>query len=300
MKTFRIVILLTIGIMLTPGTPSSRSAVVFTDDTGTTLSLSSPARRVVPLYGAFLEMLMAIGAGDSIVARTRADSVIPGARHLPSVGTHMKPNLELIVSAKPDLVVLTTSQKGRISEILHLEKLGIPVAAFNPTDFESIFSTMIRLGIATGHEHEARMKVEEMRTKLRTFGEIVQKSGRKYTAFFEVREQPLTAAGTDSIVNQILQAAGLENIVKTPRKFIQFSVETLLSEDPDYYIIQKGPMNPNPSDPRSRPHIQRLKAVRENRVLIVDEYLFSRPGPSCVEAVGFLVERIYGARESVK
>lgn len=272
----------------------SYGSVVFQDDSGSTVNLPTPARRVVPLYGAFLEMLINIGAKETVVARTAADEAIPGVKELPSVGTHMKPNLELILAVKPDLIVLTTSQKSRLSEIAHLEKRGIPIAAFNPTDFETIFSTMIRLGIATGHESEAKAKVQELKERLKALKEIAEKNGKGYKAFFEVREQPLTGAGTDSIVNEILKAAGLDNIVKTPKKFIQFSVEALLSEDPDYYIVQKGPMNPNPSDPRERPHIQRLRAVRENRILIVDEYLFSRPGPNCVDAVELLVKKIYG------
>jgi iron complex transport system substrate-binding protein len=67
-------------------------------------------------------------------------------------------------------------------------------------------------------------------------------------------------------------------------------------EDPDVYIVQKGPMNRNPSLPSERTHFDRLKAIREERVLFVDELIFSRPGPRCVDGVELLAAKLYPER----
>lgn len=269
-------------------------AVSFTDDTGRTIYLKNPAKRIIPLYGAFLEMLFAIHAGHTVIARTAADSYFESAKNLPSVGTHMRPNIELIISMRPDLVIQTVSQRRRLPEMASIEEAGIPVAAFAPKDFKSIFDTMRTFGKITGHEKEAHEVTERLRLKLNKLKKYVRKQHKKYTVFFEVREAPLTAAGRNSIVQKILEAAGLENVVTVNRKLVRFNIETLIAKNPDYYIIQKGPMNRNPTPLSMRPHFKLLNATKKNRVFIVDEFLFSRPGPRCVDAVEFLVSHIYG------
>ncbi|MCX5891814.1 MAG: hypothetical protein NTW80_02390 [Deltaproteobacteria bacterium] len=44
-------------------------------------------------------------------------------------------------------------------------------------------------------------------------------------------------------------------------------------------------MNRSPEDIYARPYFQELRAVQAKRVLVVDEGLFSRPGPRSAEAV---------------
>src|SRR5512137_1316527 len=91
-------ILFVLGILtLMPGTALS---VQIMDDMGHELTLQEPAKRVIPLYGAFAEMLYAIGAGKEVVARTQADQFPPEIVKLPSVGTHMRPNEEMIIGLK--------------------------------------------------------------------------------------------------------------------------------------------------------------------------------------------------------
>jgi len=265
----------------------------FVDDTGKVVQLSKPAQRVVPLYGAFLEMLFAIGAGHHVVARTKADAYFEPALSLPSVGTHMKPNVELIISLQPDLVIATVAQERRCPELARIADAGIPVAAFAPKNFEMIFNTMKRLGIAVGMLEEAETTVNNLRKKLKNVRSHAARLGRKYTVFYEVRKSPLTAAGRASIVNEILSVAGLVNIVDVNKKLVQYSVEALLAKDPDFYIVQRGPMNPHPGSLDKRPHFRLLRAVREGRIIVVDEFLFSRPGPRCVKAAELLVSEIY-------
>jgi iron complex transport system substrate-binding protein len=74
---------------------------------------------------------------------------------------------------------------------------------------------------------------------------------------------------------------------------VQYSIEALLLEDPDVYILQTGPMNRSPMDPRERIHFKRLRAVRSQRVLRVDEHLYSRPGPRAVDAVEELARALH-------
>ena len=92
------------------------------------------------------------------------------------------------------------------------------------------------------------------------------------------------AAGMGGISSEILALAGGENVVSDSKKLVRFSEEALIAADPDVYLIQQGPMNPAPTPLDERAHYKGLRAVREGRVLVVDEDRFARPGPRALDA----------------
>ena len=285
------ILVMALAAGLTPA--ASAAAIRVTDDAGQAIELREPARRVIPLYGAFAEMLYAVGAGGQVAARTQADRVPPGIERLPSVGTHMRPNVELIIGLKPDLVVQSSSRREANPELDRLREAGIPVAVFSPASLEDIFLTMMRLGLLTGNEESAARVVQELRRRLDDIRGRVAAVPNPRTVFFETRAEPLTTAGEGSIVHRIIEAAGGRNAVSSERGIVQFNFEALLLADPDVYVVQKGPMNRNPIPPEKRHHFERLRCVREGRVVFVDELMVSRPGPRSVDAVEELARAIY-------
>jgi iron complex transport system substrate-binding protein len=270
--------------------------VSVTDDLGQTITLAAPAQRVIPLYGAFTEVLSTIGAGNQLVARTEADQETPEILHLPAVGTHMRPNVEMIIALKPDLVIQSASRLMASPEIQRVIDAGIPVAVFAPNTFAEIFHTMERLGILTGRETAARDLVGQMTRRLASVQQHLAGVSRRLRVFFEVRAEPLSAAGRESLVQEILDAVNVENVVTVNKAIVSMDLERLLVENPDVYVVQRGPMNRNPVDPRERQHFDRIRAIQEGKVIFVEEPLYSRPGPRCVDAVEQLAAALYPDR----
>ena len=250
------------------------------DDRGQTITLAQPPPRIISLYGGLTEVLVALGLGPQVVARTQGDDCLKG---LPTVGTHLQPNVEMILALRPDLVVQGGVPKG-LPALKRLEAEGLVVAMFAPRDFHGLFSVIKRLGILTGQSPAAAALIGSMQEKLAAVARRV--AGRRPPlVFFEVRYHNLLAAGRGSLVHDIITRAGGENILTTPQKLISFSLEALIQADPEVYVIQQGPMNRSPEDIYARPHFQELQAVRQGRVLMVEESLFSRPGPRAANAV---------------
>ena len=250
------------------------------DDRGRTVALTLPPQRIISLYGGLTEVLAVLGLAPRVVARTQGDDCL---KDIPTVGTHLQPNVEMILALRPDLVVQGGVPKG-LPALKRLEAEGIPVAMFAPRDFPGLFTVIQRLGTLTGQSQASRAVVLAMQEKLEEVARRVagQKPPR---VFYEVRYHNLLAAGRGSIVHDIITRAGGENILKIPQKLTAFSLEALVQADPEVYIIQQGPMNRSPEDIYARPHFQELKAVQQGRVLVVEESLFSRPGSRSAEAV---------------
>lgn len=278
---------LILAMQLAAGGAAGAASTV-SDDRGRALSVGPPPKRIVSLYGGLTEILLALGAGPQLVARTQGDEAVPG---IPAVGTHLQPNVEMIVALKPDLVVQGEVRKA-FPALLRLEKEGLKVALFAPRDFAGLFATIERLGLLTGREAEARELLGRLEERLQAVARRV--AGRRPPrVFFEVRHHQLLAAGRDSIVHDVITRAGGVNVVEAPGKLVPFSLEDLLRLDPEVYVIQEGPMNRSPENIYSRPHFQELSAVKTGRVLVVEEARFSRPGPRSAEAVEILARFLH-------
>jgi len=197
----------------------------------------------------------------------------------------------MILSLKPDLVVQGGVPKG-LPALERLEAEGLPVAMFAPHDFTGLFSVITRLGALTGNAEAAQKLVAAMEGKLADVARRVTGKPRP-TVFFEVRYHNLLAAGRGSLVDDIIIRAGGANIVTGAKKLMPFGLEALIQANPDVYVIQQGPMNRSPEDIYGRPHFGELKAVKAKRVLVVDESLFSRPGPRSADAVETLARFLH-------
>ena len=281
----RLIYLLLIWLLLVTSAVVSAAEVRVTDDLGQVIALKEPAQRIISLYGAYSEILFAIGAGDRLVARTSSDRFPPSILEKPSVGTHLRPNMELVLGLQPDLIIDAVGMKHGHEVIRQIQQKGLTVAVFQPRSFAELFSVIDRLGILTGEEPKAQALVNGQSSRLGQIDLRLAKSKDRPKVFFEVRYPNLLGAGQGSIVNDVILKAGGVNCLPNEKKLVRINIETLIDYDPDVYVVQKGPMNRNPGSPESRPNFQVLKAVQQGRVFFVDEYVFSRPGPRSVEAV---------------
>ncbi|WP_092063081.1 ABC transporter substrate-binding protein [Desulfonauticus submarinus] len=267
--------------------PLNAFSITIQDDLGQKIFLAKPAKKIVSLYGGITDILLSLNLKEHIVGWTKPDALEWGG-NIVSIGTHMRPNLEIILSLHPDLVLQMGTAKHSILPIKHLKKYNIPVAVFNPHNFKELFHTILRIGKLVGKKQLAHQLVKQYQQKLKNLNTDKIPFTKRPTIFFEVRYPNLLSVGQGSIVSEIIYWAGGRNILKSSKKLLRISEEKLLSLNPQVYIIQKGPMNKKPISLHKRPLFKKIKAVLTNHILIVKEKNFSRPGPRSIEAVLFL------------
>ncbi|MFH0821559.1 MAG: helical backbone metal receptor [Pseudomonadota bacterium] len=266
------------------------------DDNDREVRLSRPAERIICLYGAYNEILAAMGLESRLVGRTKADDLPPSIRSKPSVGTHMRPNIELVLELKPDLIIQGAGRRQAMATVDQLRNHGIQVAVFNPVTFSELFAVITRMGTLTGAEGAAAALIASMQSRLEVVEKKIAVVSSRPRVFFEVRYPNLLASGSKSIVHDVIKRAGGENVTPSDKRFVRIGMEALIGKYPDVYVVQKGPMNPNPGNPTGRPHYDVVRAVTEKRILMVDEQVFSRPGPRSADAVEELFGFLHGDR----
>ena len=264
-------------------TPAFSATVI--DDLGQTIHLSKTPQKIVTLYGALTDILLELGLGSKIVACTKEDKNLEPLKNKPAIGTHIRPNIELIVSLKPDLVLQMGTRKHSLMPVHRLQKLSIPVAVFNVQNFNELFVTIDKIGKLCGVETNALHLISKLQNRLKKVADLRPKNFRPPTVFFEVRYPNLLTVGKRSIVTEIIAKAGGINPVRKDKKLVRISEEMLIVLNPDIYIVQRGPMNKDPLPLNNRPLFRNLKAVKKENILYVDEKKYSRPGPKAVQAV---------------
>ncbi len=262
------------------------------DDTGHELVLKEPATRILALYGALSELLLELNMGHSLVGRTAADANIEGLKHLRAVGTHMRPNAEIILSLKPQVVLQFLGRTEAESFGLGLRRHGLNVLFFRLQTFEDMFRVIKKLGQLTGKELEAEALVTSYQKRLGHVRSVVQYE-RRVPVFYEVRYPNLLGAGRQSMAHDIILMSGGHNVINTDERIVRINEEELLRLDPESYIVQVGPMNPAPMPMKERPHFALLSAVKNNKILEVKELAFARPGPKAVDTVEMLARWLH-------
>ncbi|MGH9421211.1 MAG: ABC transporter substrate-binding protein, partial [Thermoanaerobaculia bacterium] len=84
-----------------------------TDDFGDAITVGAPPQRIVSLNPATTDLFFALGAGSRLVGRTHWDFYPDSARFVPDMGSGLRPNVEAVLGAHPDLVVLYASNDNR-------------------------------------------------------------------------------------------------------------------------------------------------------------------------------------------
>ena len=253
--------------------------VTVTDDAGREVTIDARPERIVSLAPANTEIIAALGATDRLVGVTTLCDYPPEVADIEKMGDFVQPNLEAIAAAEPDLVLVTTGVQAEIID--KLEALGASVVAVDPQSLEEVYASIATVGAAIGEPGAAEDLVESMRLQIGQVSESVESAPVR--CFIEIAQDPLFTAGAGTLLNELLEVAGGENVV-TEEGYVAYSIEQLVQADPEVYLATKGSMS-NPSDIEQRPGYANLAAVEAGRVAVLDDNLVSRPGPRLAEGV---------------
>jgi ABC-type Fe3+-hydroxamate transport system substrate-binding protein len=252
------------------GAPAARS--VTTDDFGDTIAVTGVPRRIVSLNPATTELLYAIGAGSRLVGRTTYDALPAEVKSVPDLGPGLRPNVEAVLAARPDLVILYASNDNR-DAARRLRAAHVPTVSYRVDRIADFARVTQALGRLTGDTAAARATVDSVGATLaRTLAQTAPLPHPR--VFWFLWESPLLAVGGGSFLNEMLKVAGARNVydsLPTPSPAVSF--EDLLRRDPDVVLASPTTRARMLADPKWRT----LRAVREGRVLVFDTTIVNGP-----------------------
>lgn len=228
--------------------------------------------RVVSLNPTTTEIVFAIGAGNRLVGRSHWDSWPDSARFVPDLGPAIRPTVEAILGARPDLVLLYASDDDRPAAE-RLASAGIRTVALKIDSIDQFRRSTLLLGRLLGEPRRAATVVDSVDRTLVRVRAATASLGRP-RVFFHVWEKPLMTIGRDSFLNELIDIAGGINIYgATPGPSPVVTLEDVARRDPDVVLV--SPLTA--AALRASAAWQSLRAVREGRVLVYDTTVVGRP-----------------------
>ncbi len=254
-----------------------------------------PKPRYISLAPSTTEILFALGLDDEVAGVSSYCNYPRQALSKEKVGGFSRPNLEKIVSLRPDYVFCTGLEQAPI--IAELKRLGLNVYISDPANIKELISSISDIGKITGRQKEAGdliramgIKIEEISAKVRLVPE-----NKRPKVFIEVWHDPLTTAGIGSFVDEMVTLAGGRNIAyDTKRPYSIFSTEEVISRNPDCIILTYMEKEKPLKLMEQRFGWKNVAAVKNNRIYSdIDPNILIRPGPRVAAGIEEIHKRLY-------
>lgn len=254
--------------------------------------------RIISLIPAVTEMLFAVGAGPQVVAVSSFDRYPPEVSKLQRVGALLDPDVERILSLRPDLVVVYASQSDLRTQ---LERAKVPTYVYSHAGLADITTTMQQIGERVGHGQEARDFTRQIQERIAAVQKRVAGHERPRTLTVFDREslalRGIYASGGIGFIHDMVDAAGGDNVFSdVKQQAVQATTELILARRPDVILELRG--DPMPGAIRAKEiavwrSLASLPAVRSNRVYLIDQQMTVVPGPRVGEGVELIGKTLH-------
>jgi len=239
--------------------------------------------RIVSLSPTGTEDLFAVGAGSQVIAVDNDSDYPRSAPHTTLSG--YTPNIEAIAGYKPDLVVVSNDIGGVVAA---LQRLNITVLLEPAADnLAQAYDEIRQLGSATGHAPQSNKVVGGMERTLTKLLRSVPKAQRHQSVYHEL-DPTYYSATSATFIGRIYKLFGFKNIADaadaTHSGYPQLSAEYIVASNPAIVVLADSVCcGQSASTVAARPGWGGISAVKNHRVIAVNDSVASRWGPRVVD-----------------
>lgn len=245
-------------------------------------TLTQQPKHIVSLSPTATESLYSVGAGGQVVAVDRGSD---RPEHAPRTDFDaLTGDAGAVAAHEPDLVI---APEGAEKLVQGLRALDVPVLVTPaPASLDEALAQIETLGQATGHGRQAREVTGRMRSEIDRIVASTPKPPRPLTYYHEISPD-LFSASSQSFVGSIYARFGMTSIAdQAGEEFPRLSPEHVVQADPDLVLLADTKCcGVTPQAVAARPGWDTGTAVRENRVITLDDDVASRWGPRVVDLV---------------
>lgn len=288
-KTIKIITLLLAIVMMTAvvmacakSEVSKFEGVEITDSLGRTVTIEKMPEKVASMSPNNTETLFALGLGDKVIGVSTYCNYPEEAASKDKLGDFWDPNIELIIEANPDL--LFVGNAAPMEFIDKMEDSDIMVVALEGYNIAGTYEAILNTGKVMGVEDKAQDLVDSMKTKVSEIETKVEGSDKTKSYFvISYGDQGDFTAGAGSFIDEMITLAGGENIAgDMDQPWAEYSIERLIEKDPEIIFASIHSGAETIADASG---YKELTAIKEGRIVIVDDDLVTRAGPRIVEGL---------------
>ncbi|MCE1166169.1 MAG: helical backbone metal receptor [Bacteroidetes bacterium] len=283
MKRYLILAVILLGLSSCRTKSGNETGLQINDDLGKSFVFASPPSNVISLAPSITEIVYFLGAENKLAGVTKYCDYPPEAKLKKNVGGILDPNLELIAGLKPDLIFLTTEGNSKMT-YKSLIDLGCNVFVLNPKKIGDIVSAMEKINSILKPE-KGNEKIGDFRLQVDNL--IAHKdSAYSYAAFLSVK--PLISFSDNTFIGDIFLNSGFKNIFGGEKlDYPGIYDEDLILKNPDFMLFLSDSSQTSVSNINSeiKERFSEMNSYKNRRCVILNENIFSRPGPRVLDAL---------------
>lgn len=162
--------------------------------------------RIISLSPATTEMLFDLQLGHFIVGTTQYSNHPKAAQKIQRIGPYQRPNLEMILTLKPTIVIAVSEGVDTISSTLKRAK--IPIIVLNTKSFLDFEKNIKILAKTFSVEDQGEVVIKQWKdnwAKIPQFKKHIK-------VIIQVDQNPLILAGQQTHLNELVERCGGQNI----------------------------------------------------------------------------------------
>jgi len=261
----------------------------FTDQSGRTLTLTQPPRRIVSLVPSQTELLYTLGL--DVVGITKF-CVHPESwfRQKMRVGGTKDVHLDRVHSLRPDLILANKEENDR-EQVEELAR-HYPVWVSDVKNLPDALGMIRSVGELTGRQEQGKGLADEIDRRFTELRELItDPSGNALptavgaagprTAYF-IWRNPWMAAGGDTFIQDMLRRCGFTNLFGHLDRYPSIDLGSLAGAGCEQVLLSSEPY------PFRERHIEEVRTVLpEAMIRLVDGQLFSWYGSRLLQAPAY-------------
>ncbi|WP_369802717.1 Fe(3+) dicitrate ABC transporter substrate-binding protein [Lysinibacillus sp. F5] len=245
---------------------------------GETIITNTP-QKIVTLELSFVDSLNTLGIKPIGIADDNKKDMIAKlvGRDIDytSVGTREQPNLEVISSLQPDLIIADAERHSAIYKDLQQIAPTIVLKSRESTyqdnldSFKTIAETLDQKEAAEKRLNEHKQIINEINSKLSHDSNLTVLPA-------VVRDTSFQAHTTSSYDGELLEQLGLKVAIQNEQPYVEMSLEQLVEINPDVLLLANNEGKLLTDEWKENPLWKDLKAVKNEQIYSVDRDLWTR------------------------
>lgn len=253
-------------------TAQSEGKITVQDAVGT-VELPKKPERIIAMEFGFTDILVTLGVQPVGVADDNSpdlfmDSVKSQLKTYTSVGSRYEPNIELISSLKPDLIIVDVNKhKNAIPQLKGIA----PVLVLD--DFQADYNQMLKnvaiIAKAVGKEEEGKKRLAEHQTKLESLKKKLGSTNLRVLPAV-VNPKGFYAHSDHAYSGSFLAMLGYTDPIKNTAAYPQITLEQLVEANPQVLFLLPTEKETIIKQWETNPLWQKIDAVANNKVFTVE------------------------------
>lgn len=252
--------------------------------------------RIVSLCPSNTEIMAYLGLTDLLVGVDDYSDWPENVKDLPRLGPDLSINMDMVEELEPDLVIASLSVPGMEKNVEELVRRNIPHIVLNPQSLSDIANDLKTTAKALGNPELGQNAAKDFRSQINNLKQIAANIKNKPSLYWEWWPKPVFTPGKTNWLTEISELAGAENLFKDIElASVQTDWDDVYQRDPDFICLAWVGVRTDKVKPEvllKRPNWTQLKAIKYNRVLILEEELYCRPSPRLLEGAVRLAKKI--------